>query len=287
MKKNKSKNEKLESYELDERSDLSYYFDLVKKYPPLLREEEDYLFKEIREGNKKAEEKLLLSNLRFVIWVAKKYKIKEKEIPLIDLISEGNIGLMKAIKKYDPEKYKNKFSSYAFHWIYSSIENYINKTSKGIYIPIHMNKKKKFFEYLQEDSFKSIKSLDSLLHRFSFDEKSIKKIKNLPTCYFYNEKEEPLENFSIFNDLKTSENDPFYETSQNIIKEQICQIINENLNERERDVIFMRYGLVDNKKRTLREIAEKLNISRERVRQIQEKSLEKLKDHLEIFKNEI
>ncbi|NMB66543.1 sigma-70 family RNA polymerase sigma factor [Candidatus Woesearchaeota archaeon] len=286
MRKFKSKNEEDSlTYEIGEKSDLDYYFNLIQKYPLLSSEEEAYLFRKSKEGDKEAKEKLILSNLRLVIWVTKKYSSKLKEIPMIDLISEGNIGLIKSIERYNPEKYKNKFSTYAIHWINQKILKYINDTSNIIHFPNQIIKHKKLFESILENSSNSNKSLDSLLINLNLNEKFVKKIKSLPICSSYDfyaneltdQKDKSFEELSITNNSRLNENEPFDETLNKFTQEKIYSLLNQALNEKEKKVIFLRYGLAGNKEHTLKEVSKQLNLSRERIRQIQEKALEKLR----------
>jgi RNA polymerase primary sigma factor len=285
----KNNREKFENLEIDEESELSYYFKIFNKFSPLSKEEESLLFKKVKKGDKEAEKKLILSNLRLVIWVARKYQSKKNEIPLIDLISEGNLGLIKAIKKYNPEKYKNKFSSYAVCCISRSLWLYVSNIHNGIHLPANILKKKKFLENIEENSLKSTGSLDSLLSNSEFDRELVKKLKNLPNCSLYKEKDNLFYDTSNYdtsnlNNSETDENDPLYTTLSNILREKLYKIVNKTLNEREKSIIFMRYGWIDDKNYTLQEIAEKLKISRERVRQIQQESLEKLRNSDELKK---
>ena len=212
------------------------YYNELKKYKPLTKAKEKRLLKQVRKGNLNAKNELLEANLKFVFDIAKHYT--GRGIPISDLISEGNMGLLKAVDKFDEEQ-DVKFISYAVWWIRQSIISSINK--------------RKLLNMVEMDS---TQSNDTIIERNISDEEDEIVYRN--DKFFSNENEENIA-----------------ETSQNQ-KEIITRLLNV-LNAREKEIIENYYGLNDCKELTLAEIGEKFNLSSERVRQINNKSLKKLR----------
>jgi RNA polymerase primary sigma factor len=219
------------------------YYDDLKKYKPLTRAKERRLLKLCKNGNLKAKNELIEANLKFVFDVAKHYT--GRGISISDLISEGNIGLIKAIDKFDEEK-DVKFISYAVWWIRQAMLEAI--------------KKKKLLNVIEIENTES--KISVLENTISDDEDEIIKRGEVG---FSNEAEERKR-----------------ETSQ-AQKEVIEQLLSV-LNKREREIIENYYGLNDMKELTLAEIGEKYNLSIERVRQINKTSFKKIRTQMMLFK---
>ena len=219
------------------------YYDDLKKYKPLTRAKERRLLKLCKNGNLKAKNELIEANLKFVFDVAKHYT--GRGISISDLISEGNMGLIKAVDKFDEEK-DVKFISYAVWWIRQAMLEAI--------------KKKKLLNVIEIENTESKVSV--LENTISDDEDEIIKRGEVG---FSNEAEERKR-----------------ETSQ-AQKEVIEQLLSV-LNKREREIIENYYGLNDMKELTLAEIGEKYNLSIERVRQINKTSFKKIRTQMMLFK---
>ena len=215
------------------------YYNELKKYKPLTKAKEKRLLKQVRKGNLKAKNELLEANLKFVFDIAKHYT--GRGVAISDLISEGNMGLLRAVDKFD-ETQDVKFISYAIWWIRQAILAAINK--------------KKLLNMVEIDA---TQSNDYVIERNISDEEDEIVSKNDKS--FSNESEEN-----------------FIETTQTQ-KEIIARLL-DILNAREKEIVESYYGLNNNKELTLVEIGEKFNLSSERVRQINKRSLKKMRSKI-------
>ncbi len=255
---------------------MSLYLSDIQKFDLLSREEEYELLKRIREDNdEQARQLLILSNLRLVISTAK--KSLGNGLPLIDLISEGNIGLIKAINKFDYEK-GHRFSTYAVWWIKQSIKKAIINIGRDIRIPSYK------YEQLSKVN-KVIKDYTAIHGEAPSTEYIAKKVdlKESKVILLLGEFQDIM---SLNEKDIIGKND---DVEDKIIKEdqlvEMKELLEKVLNERERLILEYRYGLYDNKIHTLKEIGEQMGITRERVRQIEKKAITKLKEHLEEYKD--
>ncbi len=257
---------------------ISLYLNDIQKYELLTKEEEYELLRKIREDkDEDARHLLILSNLRLVISVAK--KSMGNGLLLIDLISEGNIGLIKAINKFDYEK-GHRFSTYAVWWIKQSIKKAVINKGRDIRIP----------SYKYEQLSKVNRTIMEYISEFG----------ETPTTKYIAEKTELKESKVVlllneFQDIlslnETIGDNIFLEDvigasdniEEKIIKEdqlaEMRELLDNILSDREKEILELRYGLYDNKIHTLKEIGDMLSITRERVRQIEKKAITKLKLH--------
>ena len=251
---------------------------------PLLDEaEERELGKRSSEGDQEARRKLEEGNLRLVVSLAKHYT--GRGIPLMDLIQEGNIGLMRAVEKYDFTK-ENRFSTYASWWIKEAMQRAIDQQSREIRVPVHVAENMKKVQRIA-------KELQQTLGREATPEEIAEKLDGKDAAYVkeilsYLQNPVSLEtpvgedgenNLGDMVEDKT-EATPEEAMNQLVQKEEVSELL-ESLTERERQVIRLRYGLEDGKPHTLEEIGNELDVTRERVRQIEARAMEKLRNKAE------
>ena len=264
---------------------MSLYLSDIQKYRLLTKEEEQELFKRIREDDdEQARQLLILSNLRLVISTAK--KLLGNGLPLIDLISEGNIGLIKAINKFDYDK-GHRFSTYAVWWIKQSIKKAIINTGRDIRIP----------SYKYEQLTKVNKVITEYTNRhgeapsIEYIAKEIE-LKENKVILLLNEFQDVISLNETIGDNIYLEDVIGEDASveEEMIKEdqliEMRELLEKILSDREKKILELRYGLYDNKIHTLKEIGEILNITRERVRQIEKKAIIKLKNHFKEYRKQ-
>ena len=267
---------------------LSAYLSQIKKFPMLDAEEEYMLAKNWKNtGNVKSAEKLVTSHLRLVAKIAMGYK--GYGLPINEMISEGNIGLMQAVKKFEPEK-GFRLATYAMWWIKASIQEYILRSWSLVKIGTTTAQKKLFFNLkklknqiapraegdLRDEDVKNIANkLDvseeeviSMNRRLSGKEKSL----NSPIGEDGDEWQDWVVDNEMDQELKFAQQEEM-EQRKGLLKDSI-----KILNDREKDILYSR-RLTDNPN-TLEELSKKFNISRERIRQIENKAFEKLQKHM-------
>ncbi|MDD4894340.1 MAG: RNA polymerase sigma factor RpoD/SigA [Candidatus Omnitrophica bacterium] len=258
---------------------LKTYLKEIRNIPLLTAQEEVTLSRRIKKGDELARKAMIRANLRLVINIAKRYM--HLGTPFLDLIEEGNLGLMKAVDKFKPSK-GFRFSTYAAWWIKQAITRAIFEQGKMIRMPVYMNE-------LLSKWKKTNEQLSQKLKRPATNQEIAKKMKvsiaqtkqiNFWLATKTSSLDAPLGDEDEGQILDLVENQtaiaPDTEIERLFDKEHLASIL-EIMNERERQVLDMRFGLVDGKTHTLAEVADKLKVSRERVRQIEEQALRKLK----------
>ena len=266
--------------ENQESSSLSYYLNEISKIPLLTREEEESLATLAKNGDKKAKEKLIRANLRFVVTVAKKYR--NRGIPLADLINEGNMGLITAIDKFEVERGFH-FISYAVWWIRQAILKAICERSRAIRLPLNranelvqIEKAKRFMEI--RDNVEP--TPEEIAKELSMDKDLVKHLLNVSreTISLETPAYEDKKNSSCISDFITDEkfDTPEEEVEKKSLHEAINKVLN-TLTEKEKQIIEYRYGLNGNKSMSLKQIGEKYDLTKERIRQIEKKALVRLR----------
>ncbi len=263
---------------------ITYYLKLISKIPLLSAEEEKEVALRAKNGDKEALEKLIKSNLRFVVNVAKNYT--GYGIPFQELISAGNIGLIEAAKRFDPDR-GVRFISYAIWWIKQSILQTIQNQKDIIKIP----QKTQNLSIKIDTAYLTLKEKLNREPKYSEIRKFLKEHEDLDID------EETIESYllikrhSVSLDMPIDQEEGTYfidlvtkhstkDIEEDVVKESIKKEIDyvlSHLNERERYIIIHRFGLEDNEPKTLREIGKELGISRERVRQIEMRALKKIR----------
>ncbi len=257
---------------------LDKYLADISRLPLITSEEEIILAQKIRQGDKKALEKLTLANLRFVVSVAKQYQ--NQGISLPDLINEGNLGLIKAANRFD-ETRGFKFISYAVWWIRQSIIQAVSEQSRIIRLPLNkigaLNKIKKAQGVLEQKLERSA-SLSELSELLELSEAEISlalsaSVRTGSTDAPFSGAEE-LTLMDVISDARDPKPDDFL--IQDSLQTEIKRVLN-TLTEREKDVVVLFYGIGKPGSYSLEEIGEKYDLTRERVRQIKEKAIRRLR----------
>ncbi len=274
--------ETVTEYETDAHDDsVRLYLREIGKIPLLTSEEELELAKRVATGDKEAKDKMAEANMRLVVSIAKRYV--GRGLDLLDLIQEGNTGLLRAVEKFDPDK-GFKFSTYATWWIRQAITRAIADQARTIRIPVHMvetinkllrTQRRLTQEFNREPSNEEIASameidVDKVEHIMKIKQD----ISSLDASIRDNEDDSVLADFIEDEDTVTPEESA---TSQ-LLKEQVKDMLNV-LTEREQKIIRLRFGLEDGKSHTLEEVGGEFQVTRERIRQIEAKALAKLRKH--------
>jgi RNA polymerase primary sigma factor len=258
---------------------LARYFGQIGRGRLLTHEEEIDLGRKTREGNEAARSKLIEKNLRLVIPVAKKYR--GMGLPFGDLIQEGNIGLMRAADKFDPEK-GFRFSTYATWWIRQAVQRAVADKSRTIRVPVHMGEKiRKMARAYNELSAQLERepSDEEVAERLGWDVDRVKNVRNaIPDATSLNQPLSSDEGSSELGDLVEDERESGAadEVVQELETRSLMESV-ERLPERQRRVLVRRYGLDGEKPATLADLSEELEISRERVRQLQREAEQALR----------
>jgi RNA polymerase primary sigma factor len=258
---------------------LKTYLKEVRLIPLLTARQEIELNKRIRRGDEIARKDMIRANLRLVINIAKRYM--RMGTPFLDLIEEGNLGLMKAVEKFDHRK-GFRFSTYAAWWIRQGITRSISEQGKMIRVPVYMNdlitKWKKNKERLSQ-KLKRIPSDQEIAKRLKLSPEKMEQI-NFWMSSTTSSLEAPIgdDNDNQISDLVEDKNavSPDAGIERLLDRERVDNLL-EVMSEREREILDLRFGLTNAKPQTLAEVAKKMGVSRERVRQIGETALKKLR----------
>lgn len=266
----------LDSISIDDP--VKIYLKEIGRVPLLTPEEEIELAQKMKDGDKSAKKRLAEANLRLVVSIAKRYG--GRGMSFLDLIQEGNLGLIKAVEKFDYTK-GFKFSTYATWWIRQSITRAIADQARTIRIPVHMvetiTKVKKTSSQLLHQNGRD-PTADEIAQALDMPVERVREILRIAQDPVSLETPIGEEEDSHLGDFIPDENapEPTEAASLVLLKEQINQVLG-TLTDREEKVLRLRFGLEDGRSRTLEEVGQMFNVTRERIRQIEAKALRKLR----------
>ena len=265
---------------------IQMYLKEIGQYPLIPASEEKNLAYRIEKGDMEAKNLLARANLRLVVSIAKKYVGRSSDLTLLDLIQEGNLGLFKAVEKFDWTK-GYKFSTYATWWIRQSITRALADQSRTIRIPVHMvetiSKYKQVVRRLSQDLGRE-PLIEEIAMEMNLEVEKIHIIEQI------NQDTVSLEQPIGDDDEKSTRGEfipddkilrPDQDASRRILSDQIKEVL-DTLNPKERKILELRYGLMDGIQHTLEEVGQEFGVTRERIRQIEAKVHEKLRNNEKI-----
>lgn len=263
---------------------IQIYLKEIGQYPLIQAAEEKSLARRIEDGDEEARNLLARANLRLVVSIAKKYVGRSPDLTLLDLIQEGNLGLFKAVDKFDWTK-GYKFSTYATWWIRQAITRALADQSRTIRVPVHMvetiAKYKQVFRRLSQDLGRDPVA-EEIAVEMGVDVEKIYTIEKIDQATV--SLESPVgdegDDKSTLGDFIADDKilSPDQEASRRILKDQVGAIL-DDLSEKERKILELRHGLNDGIQHTLEEVGKKFGVTRERIRQIEAKAHEKIRQH--------
>lgn len=284
---------KLEEKELKEIPEaqldsVQMYLREIGQYPPLSAEEEKELAKKIEKGDLEAKKRLAQANLRLVVSIAKKYIGRSPHLSFLDLIQEGNLGLFRAVEKFDWRK-GYKFSTYATWWIRQAISRALADQARTVRIPVHMvetlskftQARRKLLQELGREPLPEeiAAEMEVEVEKVHVLLKISQEAVSLQTPVGEDEEDSLLEEFIA--DEKTPS--PSLEAARSLLKERLKEIL-VDLTPREQKILSMRFGLENGITHTLEEVGKECGVTRERIRQIEAKALEKIRQHQKLKK---
>ena len=258
---------------------IRLYLKDIKKLPLLTAEEEIYLAKRIKKGDKQARQKMIQSNLRLVINIAKKYS--HLGVAMLDLIEEGNMGLMKAVEKFNPDK-GYRFSTYAAWWIRQYISRAIANQGKTVRMPVYIIELMMRFKKVTESLTNVLKRkprLAEIAKRMRIPMKRVKQLNKMASGISSLNAPVGEEGSTEFMDLIEDENmvSAMDGLSNFLMQERIKGVL-DKMTSREQKILSLRFGLKNGIPHTLRDTAKHFGITRERVRQIENAAMKKMRE---------
>ena len=262
-------------------NNIGLYLREISQVPLLTPRDEVKLAGQIKRGNKKAREKMITANLRLVVKIA--HDFGNYGLPLLDLISEGNIGLMKAVERFDPKK-GGKLSTYASWWIKQSIKRALANQSKTIRLPVHLvdkiGKIRRVAAQMTEELGHE-PTTEELAEELGLPVAKVAHLKNVAVRPASLDAKISADDDTAFGDLVGDDRaeDPFEALRDKDLQGEVGDLL-DALDPRERKIICFRFGLDGGRERTLEEVGHKFGVTRERIRQLQNIALLKMRKAL-------
>ena len=262
-------------------NNIGLYLREISQVPLLSPQDEVKLAGQIKRGNKKAREKMITANLRLVVKIA--HDFGNYGLPLLDLISEGNIGLMKAVERFDPKK-GGKLSTYASWWIKQSIKRALANQSKTIRLPVHLvdkiGKIRRVATQMTEELGHE-PTTEELAEELGLPVAKVAHLKNVAVRPASLDAKISADDDTAFGDLVGDDRaeDPFEALRDKDLQGEVGDLL-DALDPRERKIISFRFGLDGGRERTLEEVGHKFGVTRERIRQLQNIALLKMRKAL-------
>lgn len=262
---------------------VQIYLKEIGKTSLLTGDEEKELAKRAEKGDEEARQRLIKANLRLVVSIAKRYARRSPQLSILDLTQEGNIGLARAVSKFDYRR-GFKFSTYATWWIRQAITRALADQSRTIRIPVHMveiiskytQTKRRLSQELGREPLPEEIAIEMGVdvYKIHYIQKISQEVLSLESPISEDDEDSTLQEF--IRDEKSLT--PIQLTDRTLLREKIKEVL-VDLTEREQEILKMRFGLVDGITHTLEEVGNKFNVTRERIRQIEAKALEKIRAH--------
>lgn len=281
------------AFEGDVPDAVQMYLKEIGKTPLLSKDEERDLAKRAEKGDEEARQKLMKANLRLVVSIAKRYVNRTPHLSILDLIQEGNIGLSRAVEKFDYRR-GFKFSTYATWWIRQAITRALADQSRTVRIPVHMVETISKYTQVRRQLIQELGRdplAEEIAAEMGIDVEKVRHIQKISQEVLSIETPIGDEEDSTLSDFIPDERNPTPSqlTARAMLRDLIKEIMID-LTEREQQILKMRFGLEDGISHTLEEVGKAFGVTRERIRQIEAKALEKIREHgkaaaLEGFEN--
>ncbi len=270
------------SFEGEVPDAVQMYLKEIGKTPLLTKDEERELAKRVEKGEEEARQRLMKANLRLVVSIAKRYINRTPHLSILDLIQEGNIGLSRAVEKFDYRK-GFKFSTYATWWIRQAITRALADQSRTVRIPVHMVETISKYTQMRRALIQELGReplAEEIAAEMGLEVEKIRHIQKISQEVLSIETPIGDEEDSTLSDFIPDEKNPTPAqlTARALLRDLIRDIL-VDLTEREQKILKMRFGLEDGVTHTLEEVGKAFGVTRERIRQIEAKALEKIRDH--------